>query len=651
MLQQPSLDVPKAGRSRFSKALPAVPGLDIAASSSPVYSSSRPTYNAPPTLPQLPSFVDEDVSSPLNSPLPSLPLSQPQQRPQLSPIGGPPTMSIPRRPVAKPLAPPPPPAEPVSPAYSLSSLLSAYSHSSGESLVQDVTKDDAAEKTTSPTYTVTTSQQPVASPNPTIMSSVPRRKPVGDPKPPPTPAKETPSERSVTPPNARPSNSGIGMPSSPSPQIWRRRSLKGSRDLADLKIDQSHGSTAATQPTTGQMKPHPRLPSDSQKPQPTLPSDAQKPQPPAPQDSAKALPQPPRAIGLGGLAGRNIRPGGALSRTKSTDSNEEEAKSKTLPAPPPQEQPDPSASEHSARPNMNRPPTPEYRNGDVKAPVIERILSPVSPASSPEPPKELTPKPTVAQTTRDSPTNEVRPPPRKLEPSPTQDLRPSKSTPDLQSRDPTPVNEPLPARPPLGYGMAPFERPASRGAESRYSGESAKMGGRSSSARPDQRRPMEQIRNVPPESDPRLVYSEGKGYLYKGRDGTLYPEMKTPTQEPDARAFYFPKQTTTPMPEGTVIKAHALRESHFSCYQKHKFMNRRANWNHPLTCQTCDKANAEDRWVCSFCHVRMCESCLSTFNNNQRDLRRLQEALGRSATTTQPSTDTAALALGLEINF
>ncbi|KFA75088.1 hypothetical protein S40288_04042 [Stachybotrys chartarum IBT 40288] len=641
MLQQPSLGVPKGGRSRFSKALPSIPGSDAEPSSVSLHLHSHLPANPasrPNPLPAIPSsqplafpFPQREQTT-TGPPLPLLPPTQPTVR--LASAGGPPTMSIPRRPVGKQQAPPPPP-EPLSPSDSLSSLLSAYSRSSGESLMRP-SHDKGRDKESDSIVSPATSTTPQAIMSPKVQEPRPiQRKPVGASakSPPPPPSKDSPVGRPATPPQDRPPSAELGTPTTTRPQIWRRRSLKGSRELADLKLDYSHGSTAATQSQAEVVESH------------------------AVEEPQKALPQPPRMNG--GLPGRNIRPvatdlAQAMTDTRINERSDPQIlQEKALPVPRLEVQSAASPVE-TTRPRVNRPPTPEYRNDDVEAPVVNHFVSPVSPASSPEPQKKTggtTTKQLPAEPSQTRQVTESRSTALHAPPAVSLDLHSSKSVPDMRHKTSTPIREPFTMPLPIGHEVGYPERPASRGRDggpSRNSGESTSMPPRSSSARPEQRRPMEQARFPPPEADPRLVYSDTNGYQFKGRDGTLYPEMKL-LHEPDSRAFHFPTQTLEPLPEGAVIKACALQDSHFGCYQNHRFMNRRANWNYPLTCQTCEKSDAQDRWVCSFCHVRMCETCLQTFNANKRDLRRLQDALKQESTAPLPLPENTESAANLKV--
>jgi hypothetical protein len=280
---------------------------------------------------------------------------------------------------------------------------------------------------------------------------------------------------------------------------------------------------------------------------------------------------------------------------------------------------DTSKSSSTPRPGANRPPTPEYQKEDIKTPVVDSFVSPLSPASSPEPAAQVSPEiPTdatsifpQAQTqehlrSTGSITRKAVQVPRL--PSPSED-KPVSVSPEAASLPPS-VTDSRGSRGSSGSDTAVHQVQPPTEVSNRFPP-------RHSSVRS----------NAPPrqsavEHDPRLVPSESQGPLYRGRDGTLYPEMKV-LQEPDPRAAYFPKQSESPIPEGTIFKAPPLKKSHFNCYHGHKTMNRRTNRYYPLTCQTCDKSDVEDRWTCSFCHLRICEHCVKKLNNSGNDLRRL----------------------------
>ncbi len=145
-----------------------------------------------------------------------------------------------------------------------------------------------------------------------------------------------------------------------------------------------------------------------------------------------------------------------------------------------------------------------------------------------------------------------------------------------------------------------------------------------------------------------MVQTE-KGPMYRGRDGTLYAEMRN-SREADPRALRFPawkgKEAATAAADG-VYAARELKESHYSCFQKHATMNRRTNRQYPLTCQTCSKADADDRWACSFCHLRICEPCFRVLSTHQRDLKKLVAEVGGRMPLSLSSDARPASAFGL----
>lgn len=138
--------------------------------------------------------------------------------------------------------------------------------------------------------------------------------------------------------------------------------------------------------------------------------------------------------------------------------------------------------------------------------------------------------------------------------------------------------------------------------------------------------------------------------MYRGRDGTLYREM-TKQSEPDPRALYFPTMknldVNASLAADGVFTASELKDSHYSCYHKHSTMNRRANGRYPLTCQTCNKADANDRWACTFCFLRICEPCFRVLDSNQRDLKKLVADVERRAPLRLSSGARPATAFGL----
>ncbi|KAL2156053.1 hypothetical protein VTH82DRAFT_798 [Thermothelomyces myriococcoides] len=352
MVGAATLEPPKSGRSRFSKALPpppSLPKLDFdsdfdllsltAEKTLPQPQSTTPLPPAPPPKSEIQSTTETTMAAavkPLDSPLPSLP-------PKLT---GPPLRSIPRRPVAAPvtsastLSPTPSPAaaspNPLpSPGGSISSLLSAYSdHTDDEaqSAPADSSKGALDPRSdysvVSPRLDVQKSSTEAGSPTlgfPSLPSHQVAQKQEpggrvseGDDKelPPPPPLKDSQRglERPRTPPNLQQQfkqssvspNAG-SPPGKGSPQqgeLWRRRSLKADKSLAvlDLKLVSGHGSTAGSAQNTSQSGYGVQSSLESQPVPPPPPKNNLEPSKPAPAQRA-----PPRGA-IGGLPGRNIRP-------------------------------------------------------------------------------------------------------------------------------------------------------------------------------------------------------------------------------------------------------------------------------------------------------------------------------------------------------
>ncbi|KAF1732434.1 hypothetical protein CRV24_008629 [Beauveria bassiana] len=694
-MAQPATASKPRGFSRFSKALPSVPQLlRPSSNSSSAWSSTSPRSashqlsplppppkdlpNPPPppkdlpdlpplpkNLPDLPPPPHEDASHAHAVPpqsfdkspsLPSIPGAFPSEH---TPAASPQKMSIPRRPVGGTnnviLSPFPEP----SPTASISSLISAYSR---------------------PYETPTTTPHTAVYPDTPLASSREASPPPDAPAvPDKTPVGATNHNRL----HASPSNASLTdrdeAPDPPSkPEIWRRRPLNDNREISELKLDHSHGSTISSA-----MSSMSASTTSTQRPPTALQDESSQSQP------AKTR-KPPST---GGLPGRNVRPSAAP---------EDDAPSSTTSAqltinPLLSKQSLPSLPETAATPPTNRPPTPEYQNGESRAAVVTTFTSPASPASSPEsansslpecaqelpppPPRNpnrnapsstvtklgpvtststltemlrrkpvtsasfaTAPLPTseVSSATALLPTSEVS---SATAPLPTSVVSPAVA--------PSPVNgDPFANKSELLSATGPSFPSDSRRANTPVSASAPSGQSRGASSSPTRRfrrdpdqTPRQQRR---PASDPRIVQTE-QGPMYRGRDGTLYPEMKN-LREPDPRAFHFPtwkgKETTTTSFDG-VHAAPALNDSHHSCFQKHAIMHRRTNRHYPLTCQTCSKANADDRWACTFCHLRICESCFRTFDTNQRDLKKLVATIDGRTPLSLSSDARSASAFGL----
>ncbi|KAF3072085.1 hypothetical protein CFAM422_005988 [Trichoderma lentiforme] len=655
--------------------------------------ASPPTKNLPlpplppappiktlPTTPQ-PSWASKDslnkninsntssydnTSSQISIAAPSLsPTSSVSVSLQSPPLSGRSMMSIPRKPIANLQLPAPTTqflAQP-SPTFSLSSILMAYMEDGDESQQSSAGEKGENGQEVAASGSEKVDAAPARAPAATVTGgsgSLPARpnagfghsqRPAERTLPPPPPKDDKP-----TPP--RPDSPELTAPSSPRPEIWKRRPhmSQASRELPGLKLDYSHGSTADTQ-----------LPPDAAEPETA--SEAAS-------DTAKAAAQraPPFA---GGLPGRNIRPslpakdqpppatqamGSETSKLKQIKERLGSQRSESI------------SSTSSAKagfpgvPAAKRPPTPEYQKEEVKVPAVEPFVSPVSPASSPEAPrgaspdfsKGLPPKPSNGNLTATA--SSQKPISRKALPtSPSQDFtavkdsfRPPSDANSTSASSQAAVPSTLPkAGATLTTTTAPVaslpKDDASTG--SRGSGDTTVVQPQPQPQpaviRADAPQTVKPQRSEPQATaDPRLLQSETQGLLYRGRDGTLYAEMKT-QGEPHPKAAYFPTQTYPNLPRDGIIKARPLTDMHFNCFQQHRTMARRSNRNCPLTCQTCDRADVEDRWVCAFCHLRICDGCYRKLGSYQRDLRRLVDVLASAGPAGFTSASRPGTAMGL----
>ena len=119
-----------------------------------------------------------------------------------------------------------------------------------------------------------------------------------------------------------------------------------------------------------------------------------------------------------------------------------------------------------------------------------------------------------------------------------------------------------------------------------------------------------------------------------------------PKDEPYPDPVPFPATTKQPSAPGTIFKAVPVGERHMNCFQNHRFMSKRPNKIYPLACQTCQKADNEDRWGCAFCSLRVCESCYKILNESKRDLSTLMDSLPPPPTPSLSSPKRLGSALG-----
>ena len=755
-----SLQTPKTGRSRFSKALPAPPSF-LERKSSKLTKSNLPSL--PPSLPtlppQLPPLSIGLPSSPapiapasrIESPGPSLlgekhlppiktgpPLPPPKQlvrkvfsmaaasspRPLDSPLpplpkklGGLPSMSITRRPVPTPApagisAPAPAPVSPaasLSPAGSFSSLLSAYSNHSTETTPRSSTNSANGLGSAKESYsTVSPGEQARGSarsggPASGFSGLSPSRNaqeqefggvrtPPEDKKelPPPPPLKDS-IHRTHTPPidrkspgqspTATQSPSALVNSASQQEQLWRRRSVRSEKNIAvpELKLAISHGSTAASTQSQSQTEPSSADPqSPAYLPQQQPESSSQ------PANSRLPLPRNANAP----LPGRNIRP--VASRQQRAAPEEDSMGQKashlardvagrsprndspvkpTEKSMPPVPSPVPSVKPMKSMPNIAPPhsvvrlPTPEYDSNDIKNPLVETVVSPVSPASSPDLPTE-----SQSSTFARKPVGEAA-----------NQVRHAKSTPTLVPKTATP---PFSMRPPMGLPASPAANRAPGQFPTRMT---SRMGDDYQPSTVTSRREPAGPPNAslhkqrdqqprPPPNVTRTISESGS----TASDETVKPKVPGPSavqyingdvplaaqtnvveaEESDMTdhpgAALFPRNWYTPMPANEVMDARPLENKHFRCLTSHRSMTAARQKVNPIACRTCrSKDRSAECYICSACHLNICPSCNVRLRRLRGDLEQLlqqlkEETEGKrspevSQETPRPDSDTFAV--------
>ncbi|KAF5134381.1 hypothetical protein E5D57_005015 [Metarhizium anisopliae] len=651
------------GRSRYSKALPSVPAADSQGVADlpplplpkdvsefqfplPPRKSSRANDNTTggKSIPRKP--VGSSASKPAAPPSGASNINSPPL--SIPPPGG--SMAMPREAVARA---PEPQAQPVlivppesSPTDSLSSLLSAYSREpdapmSGSTYTTASTANSFHDSHLSPSLG---KDGPSAGSHAYSQTQVPavkseqglEHKAQSRPAP---PRKDDSSHPSSSSPKLLPVAPLSEKSSAPRPEIWKRRpqTAEKNKELSDLKLSHSHGSTASASTIqsieTAVLLAYANIGSESK---------------PTEEPKQDAIPPPPAL----GLPRHNVKPvsqdKGQETETQmgSIGSKLQDKVGKAQKSRTPVDRKD-----LPVRRDSKRPPTPEYRKGDASPPSsrADTIAKPASPVSATGSPKEgalsTASKSPSPQPTAPSKSEPVAPSLVSVPPiASTSASRLPQAAPDLRlSTNLLEMKRSSPPAKTQSLTMNDSNRGISISSDSAFSRTSSGQNVVGASAE-EPSRPATATGSF----DPRIVTSDTHGPMYRGRDGTLYPEMKV-VREPDPRAAYFPIQTDKPLQPGAIISSRPLNHTHYSCFQKHRTMNRRSNRNYPLTCQTCDKADTEDRWVCTFCHLRICETCLQGLNGHQKVLRRLVDQLRADTPVSLSSASPPGSALGIEL--
>lgn len=681
MMETATLQPPKSGRSRFSKALPAPPSLPTFDFESTEPQAQAQVQTQLPPVPQkeLPAHRPEARLPPLP---PSKPLFEWEQdretamattaRPWDSPLPPPPPpMSIPRRPVAAPVLSPTPasasaPAPPSvsipvptlappdrtpSPGGSFSSLLSAYSNHSTDSTPRSSTNSTTNETASqrNPYSVLSNFDSPsnntkykAYTPPASSDQNAQRHEANGSQKleayreelPPPPPLKDPLRgvRAAQTPANlhtqtTQPSTSTeIPTPlgnTSPQEQLWRRRSLKADKnfELPELKLISSHGSTAASVPSSSQAGPE----SSFSQPIPNLAN-----QPEASASAPTAQPQPPR-VANAGLPGRNIRPVGVPSgqsasqghvsmgqgascikeklgsgrhkSEKDANLNGLEAQAfhaaATL---------SPAASPPTVSPlSPPRLPTPEYGTNEAKPlPPLGPVVSPLSPASPPAPDE---PKPAIA---------------RKAIGVLDGQIRHAKSTPSLSSA--ASANRTLGARsPPVpdrGQGvdqtLFPARTPSTGSEETRPVSATTRADAKATNWN---HKPMSETGSI---ETVKPMFRRPEPYMALEDLPLREPDPNQPDVTDNAGAARFPRDWYTPLPADAILDARPLADKHFRCLTGHRYMTANRQRTNPIACRTCGhKDRNAECYICSACHLNVCSGCSGLLRRFRGDLRQV----------------------------
>ncbi|KAJ2906206.1 hypothetical protein MKZ38_002631 [Zalerion maritima] len=441
--------------------------------------------------------------------------------------------------------------------------------------------------------------------------------------------------------NPGPSLLGLnGASSSPRPELWRRRSNRTDNNLAlpDLRLETTNGSTASTPNQRSAPAP---VPAPATAPATAPPASSQQQQQQQTGESSGPSVQPPRSTNA--LPGRNIRPvaarpapappvqhhqnlptirspgadgqmGQNTSRIRRKSLGPRNAVIPTSTSTSASTQPNASSPNKVIHPNVGmaaRPPTPEYQNNDVRSPMVETVMSPASPASSPEPAQlqempnqSIRRRPVGSRTSPTAPASPIRP----TKSPPTFTLLPASSMPALAPSIPE------------------------------HAADSAQDGSEDASTRDfnteTPQRPVSQLRKAPagPALTPHMAV------VMAAVHGAPMPELPIPvtqssTMDGKAQApehAHRPNShvyTGIPVMPGTVVDSTPITAVHYQCFKQHKHFRQSPNTNCPLTCQTCQKRDTEMRWRCNWCALRVCRNCLDMLLGSNRDLSLVMEKI------------------------
>ncbi|KAI1879594.1 hypothetical protein JX265_002548 [Neoarthrinium moseri] len=647
-----TLQTPTTGRSRFSKALPLPPGLDLEGNGSQAIAANQ----VPRALPDLPNMAatvafpprkdsvgGSFVPKPLDSPLPALPAltSGLDTQKKMPPI--------PRKAVASP------PAQPAktTPAHlkrvsSISSLLSAYSNTSSDSVhrssqgssvtkgsepsfspereaMQDGNKDDFTRSYKA--YSRNPYEEPSEQEKAVMMN---------EPLPPPPPFKSnlrpttprtglpaTPrSGRTAASPtrdaNADSPTTSMANASPPRREIWRRRaSSKSDRSIAvaGLKLSISHGSTAAT---TAPVAAPAQL---------SLPKSAM-----TNNDVKTTSPLPPKPNS--GLPGRNIRP---QPQQAEADDEMKRLKEKLKPFGLGRSGTGEQADARMSAQSNDAPAPPAKDSPTIKAASSETIkVQPAPVSDEPNKPLNATASPLSSPEPQRDSANSIRrrdvgAPARKqasmqnmnakmADPAVAQDLRGAKSHVDLKGASHGDPRDQLGGRE-IGTKDFGTKEDIFRNADIREPREPKMTSSTPVVAAapppakglpsPRSRRPSQpQPRRIPPEL---MITTAPEPVVYRDINEDPHPidpEQQAKLEEAINTALASPSKFNFTPTEDGVWPALALSINHYQCLGSHKLWHCTQNANYPIRCMVCHVPDKTFRFVCRCCGVRCCQGCM-----------------------------------------
>ncbi|KAI1213272.1 uncharacterized protein F4807DRAFT_257095 [Annulohypoxylon truncatum] len=683
-MDRPTLQTPKTGRSRFSKALPAPPP-ELEDDKPPKASRDPPSSTYSPFPPRKDSVsvrtntsisqISPSIKSDLNSPLPSLPPTNTINTNIMAPtVLQTQTRSIPRKPVGLPANPAPvagasaAKSKKMKRVSSISSLLSAYSNTSSDSVQRSsqgsvFTKD--SEPSNSPEREGMNDPQqslsktlPVLPSNPyadelpsvtdeIIAADFPPPPPLKDPTRPGTPSSSRPVDSFPAPPR---SGTQDGSPASATPkpvgdspprkEIWRRRaSVKSDRSLLvpELKLADSHGSTAST--------------ITSQPPAANTANTDLLPPPPITQTSSNTTsPLPPRSASL---PGRNIRPTKPepqqedemhrlSSKLKGLTTRSENAKklAKT-PNSSTGTKDELAKSASKAQPEMN-PAAPIKDQPKVEQSInasrtpAETVVHAPSPATaSPEPPPKESAQKSISRRPVGSPVETQKP-----------EVHKKGSSSDLRMQNLGLPRHPRSARsnsslrsPQTTHDVQEAVRP--RVVPQPQPIPTIEM---TTTMPADSIEPMKkpELFNIvtalnEPSISPNLMAADRKPYRRVSPDmhatnlsdigesmENVTPEHAEKVNEALSR---FPRNISQNFaPTDAVWQAPPITSQHHNCYVRHSKWVPVKNSNYPLACQTCSVQDTNSRKTCSWCNLRVCYGCHERLMGRYKaDLRALMQ--------------------------